>query len=150
MIEAIKNFFDSNIGSHVEQAEDSEHRLQVATAALLLETARADFSIADKELDHVAASLTKKFGLSEQETSELVDLATQEAQQSTSYHEFTSLINKGFTLEQKIYVVELMWSVAYSDNYLEKYEEALIRKIAELLYVPHKDFIAAKLRVQNA
>jgi uncharacterized tellurite resistance protein B-like protein len=43
-----------------------------------------------------------------------------------------------------------MWRVAFADRRLDKYEEAQIRKIADLLYVPHKDFIRTKLRVQQA
>ncbi|MDX1811364.1 MAG: TerB family tellurite resistance protein, partial [Gammaproteobacteria bacterium] len=62
-------------------------------------------------------------------------------------YEFTSLINNGFSPEEKVKIIELMWQVAYSDKELEKYEEALVRKIADLLYVPHTAFIAAKHRV---
>ncbi|WP_455203613.1 tellurite resistance TerB family protein [Kaarinaea lacus] len=149
MLEAIKKFFDTHIAEANEIKEDVGHRLRVATAALLLETARADFSIDDDEMRHVADSLQTTFELSAQETDELLALAKKEAQLATCYHEFTSLINNGFSLEEKIQVVELMWQVAYSDNVLEKYEEALIRKIAELLYVPHGEFIAAKHRAVN-
>ena len=90
----------------------------------------------------------EKFGLSEEETRKLVQLAELEADRATSYYEFTSLINNTFTLDKKIKVVEMMWCVAFADNEMEKYEEHFVRKIAELLYVPHQDFIAAKLRAQ--
>ena len=147
MIKAIKKFFEINIGGIDEKTQDSEHRLRVATAALLIETARADFQLEEQELQQIAKALQTKFGLSAHEVNELVDLGTQEAHQATSYYEFTSLINKGFTPHQKVKVIELMWQVAYADKHLQKYEEALIRKIAELIYVPHSDFIAAKHRV---
>jgi uncharacterized tellurite resistance protein B-like protein len=148
MLKAIKQFFENNIGPIEGQNQDSEHRLRVATAALLVEIARADFHIEDQEMDQIAASLKGKFALTEQEVKELLALATQEAKQAISYYEFTSLINKGFSFEQKIKVIELLWQVAYADDYLQKYEEALIRKISDLLYIPHSDFIAAKHRVK--
>jgi uncharacterized tellurite resistance protein B-like protein len=148
MLKAIKQFFDNHIGQVEEQSQDSEHRLQVATAALFIEIARADFHIEDKELGQISAALETKFHLSAQEVNELIELATQEAKQAISYYEFTSLINQEFSFEQKIKIVELMWQVAYADDYLQKYEEALIRKISDLLYIPHSDFIAAKHRVK--
>ncbi|MCG6969537.1 MAG: TerB family tellurite resistance protein [Gammaproteobacteria bacterium] len=148
MLKAIKQFFEDHIGQIEEQTEDYEHRLQVATAALLVEIARADFHIEDQELEKIAAALQEKFDLSTQEVSELMQLATREAKQAISYYDFTSLINKGFSFEQKVKVIELMWQVAYADDHLQKYEEAMIRKISDLLYVPHSDFIAAKHKVK--
>ena len=146
MLKTIKQFFENNIGRIEEQAQDSQHRLQVATTALLLEIARADLKIEAQELEQIAAGL--KFALSEQAVQELMTIARQEAEQAVSYYEFTSLINKGFSFEQKLQVIELMWQIAYADNYLQKYEEALVRKISDLLYIPHSDFIAAKHRVK--
>ena len=148
MLKAIKQFFEDHIGQIEEQSEDSEHRLQVATAALLIEIARADFHVEDQELEQIAAALKAKFALPTQEVSELMALATEEAKQAISYYEFTSLINKQFSFEQKVKVIELMWQVAYADDHLQKYEEAMIRKISDLLYVPHSDFIAAKHKVK--
>ena len=151
MLSSIKKFFDNHIHATVNEASESlEHRLRVATVALLLETARADFDVHDDELATVARHARNFFELDEDETSELVTLAEQEASNATSYYEFTSLINSEFTEQDKIHIVELMWQVAYSDKVLEKYEEALVRKIAELLYVPHGAFTAAKHRVKTS
>lgn len=148
MLKAIKQFFENNIGAIEEKPADPAHRLQVATAALLIETARADFEIEEEELAQIAQSLQTKFELSKSEVDELLELAKQEVHEAISYYEFTSLINKEFTFEQKLKVVELMWQVAYADDYLQKYEEALIRKVSDLLYIPHSDFIAAKHKVK--
>ena len=63
--------------------------------------------------------------------------------------EFTSLINSNYTLEQKVSLVECLWRIAYADETLHKYEEHLVRKIADLLYVPHSAFIAAKLSARG-
>jgi len=151
MLAAIKSFFESHIYLDEKQSADREdHALKVATAALLLEMARADFDVKDEELRAVAKSIQSMFKLDDSETQALVKLAEQESAQATCYYEFTSLINKGFDLQKKIKIVELMWQVAYADKHLEKYEEALIRKLTDLLYVPHEQYIAAKHRVQAA
>lgn len=147
MIEAIKKFFEQNI--HADKQGDMQKQLRVATAALLIEAARADFQVEAAEMAQVVECIRKTFELSPDEAQQLVDLAEMESDQATCYFEFTRLINNGFDYQEKIKVVELMWQVAYADQYFEKYEEALIRKIADLLYVAHKDFIAAKLRVQS-
>jgi uncharacterized tellurite resistance protein B-like protein len=47
-------------------------------------------------------------------------------------------------------LVENMWRVAFSDQKLDKYEEALIRKVADLIYVSHQDFIKTKLAARDS
>jgi len=132
------------------QREPNETRLKVATVALLLETARADFDIQEQELEAVARHAQLFFDLDSLETARLVELAEQEALNATSYYEFTSLINSEYSPVEKIHIIELMWRIAFADKELEKYEEALVRKIAELLYVPHSAFISTKLRVKTS
>ncbi len=150
MLASIKKFFDSYIQNTAGQTgAPLEHQLKVATVALLLETARADFNVLDEELADVARHAQQYFSLSDSEANQLLELAEEEARNATCYHEFTSLINQSYSLQEKTVIIEMMWRVAYADRELEKYEEALVRKIAELLYVPHGAFISAKLKVKN-
>ena len=69
---------------------------------------------------------------------------------ATDYFQFTSLINKQCSLEQKVRIVENMWHVAMSDGHISAHENHLMRKIADLLYVGHADYIAAKQRARQA
>lgn len=124
-------------------------RLHLATAALLIEMTRADEEVKPEEQAAVMRAIRKAFGLPEQETVELVRLAEQEANDATCYRQFTALINQHFSKSQKVQVVEMLWEVAYADAEMEQYEEHLLRRLADLLYVPHSDFIRAKLRVQE-
>lgn len=150
MIEAIKRFFSERIdGQAKPETGSEEQRMRLATAALLIETARADHSENDVEFVTLERALERTFSLSTEQTQELVRLAAEEVEASTSHYQFTSLINASFTLEQKVYVIELMWQVAYADGHLDKYEEYLVRRISELIYVPHRDFVAAKHRVME-
>jgi uncharacterized tellurite resistance protein B-like protein len=150
MINTIKQFFEKNIQTSPESSEEiSEHSLLLATAALMIEMMRADAEISDEERNAITDTIMSKFVLSAEETDTLLQLAEEEISNSTGYFEFTSLINKGYTYDQKIKVVEHLWEVAFSDSVLDKYEEHMVRKIADLIHVSHKDFIEAKLRIRN-
>jgi len=149
MIEAIKQFFSERIASRAEPEDAGEQRMRLATAALLIEMARADHSEDDVEFVTLERALEKTFSLDAEQTRELVQLAAQEVDAATSHYQFTSLINGSFAPEEKVYVIELMWQVAYADGQLDKYEEHLVRRIADLIYVPHRDFVAAKHRTME-
>jgi uncharacterized tellurite resistance protein B-like protein len=88
-------------------------------------------------------------GLSGETVAELLRCAERERADSTDYYQFTSLINGEYDGARKAELIELMWRIAYADDALHRYEEHLIRKIAELLYVPHSAFIAAKHRASR-
>lgn len=146
MLNAIRRFFDEHIASAGSAAPD-EHRLQVATAALIAEVMRLDGQ-AETERAAFLSAIRRRFALSDDEASTLVQLADAEARDAVDYYQFTSLINRAYTAEQKIHVVELMWEIAYADGTLSAHEQHVMRKIADLLYVSHGDYIAAKLRAK--
>lgn len=146
MLSQLRDFFERNLKPAEEPGASGEHALRLATAALLFEMARQDERVRNEELTAIATAVRRKFGLSEAETRELMTLAEREIADSTDYYQFTSLINEGFTPEQKVRVVEHLWEVAWADGNIDRYEEHMVRKIAELLYVPHGAFIAAKHR----
>ena len=150
MLQSIKRFFEERVAAEAaeESPETREHGLQLAAAALLFEIVRADAEVKEEELTVVRAAIQGTFGLSKEETDELVRLAEEESRQATSLYEFTQLIDQAFTPEQKKRVVELLWLVAFADSEKHAHEEHLVRKIAGLLHVPHPDFIDAKIRAR--
>ena len=151
MLQAIQSFFETRIASIARGAgsEDTEHSYRLATAALLVEMSRADRHVKNEELLAVTGAIRRAFELSAAETDELVRLAEVEADAATSLHEFVSLINGHLSASQKQHVVELLWQVAFADGELDKYEEHLVRRIAGLIHVPHREFLQAKHRVQE-
>jgi uncharacterized tellurite resistance protein B-like protein len=149
MLKAIREFFDSRILTNDGRPEDTAKRLRLATAALLIEMTRADHKVTDDERRAVDAALGKAFTLTTDETKELVRLAELELRDAASLFQFTHLIDKQFTLEQKITVVEMLWRVAFSDACKDYREEHMVRKIAELLHVPHPAFIRARHKVEG-
>lgn len=149
MLTAIREFFDRNIGAEAPE-RDERHAIQLATAALLVEVARIDSESTDIERAAVAQAVHEKFGLDAAEADQLIALAEAEVKQSSGYFEFTSLVNRHFSAEQKLRIVELMWRIAYADAALSAHENHLMRRIGDLLHIPHGDYIAAKMRAQQA
>jgi len=149
MLKAIRDFFEQHIGQSATPAQET-HRIQIATAALLVEVVRGDGSIAAAERDALLGAIGGKFSLAPAEAAALVDLAEQETGLANDYFQFTSLINRSFPPPQKLRVIELMWQVAYADAALSAHEQHVLRKVAELLHVPHGDYIAAKMRAKKA
>jgi len=133
-----------------EVPEDSEHTLRLATTALMIEISRADAEVSEGEEAAIIAHVEKYFGLSEEETSELVQVADGHADEAVSFHDFTTVLNSHLSREEKIHVVELLWKVAYADQHIDKYEDYYVRKIADLLHVSHRDFIRTKHKVIDA
>ena len=146
MLSSIKRFFDSNLTAATEAGSpvDQERAYQLATAALFIEMTRADHDVKSVERDAVRQAVGRAFELDSEQTKELITLAEQEADAAISLYEFTRLINRHLDAKQKEHVVELLWHVALADGEIDKYEDHLVRKVADLIYVPHLSFIRAK------
>jgi uncharacterized tellurite resistance protein B-like protein len=145
VIRTIREYFAARIASE----ERPEASLQLATAALLIEVSRADFDVSDEERIAIREQVRKSFGLSEEETREIVELAEDEVARAVSLYEFTRLVDKSFTPEQKRHIIGLLWEVSLTDERIEAREEHLIRKISTLLHVPHEAFIAEKIAARE-
>ncbi len=147
MLKNFREFFSTFVAPAGDKPDaPAEHALRVATAALLFEMMRVDRVVAEAEQQAVLDLLRRRFALTEEETSSLADLAAREAQESTGDYAFTSIINKGFSAEQKVHLIEMMWQIAYIDGHLDAHENHLMRKIADLLHVGHGDYALAKRR----
>lgn len=145
MLKAISDFFASNLGN--DQVEDqalTQDQLHLATAALLIEVASADHNIGEDELEKIKSILVSRYGLNKQQLSEITELAYQEQDDATSLYQFTQLLNEHCQPDDKFKVIQSMWEVAFADGDIDKFEEHLIRKVAELIYLSHSDFIRAK------
>ena len=152
MLKSLKDLFGSLLlpPGAMTAADTSEHRLQLATAVLLVEVMRADTTLADSEREAVVAALERQFTtLSDDEMQQLITLAHERSRSATDFHAFTSELNDQFTDEQKLRVVEAMWQVAYSDGHLEAHEQHVLWRVADLLHVPHGSYIAAKMRAKG-
>lgn len=150
MFKSIADFVQEKISKTSKDEFNEQHILHLASAALLLEISRADFDIQEEELTSIAKSMSERFNFSDEEANNLINLARTEQDSHVSIHPFVKIINDGCTAEEKKLLLEDLWRVAYADDKLDKYEEYQIRKIADLLYIPHSAFIQAKLNVTES
>lgn len=145
MITALKSLFILPAG---DTPEEHRHRVHLASAALLIETARADFTQDAEEEAALEDLLCASLSLSRDEVHALVEQAAKRVDAATSLYEFTRVINDHYQPTEKLELIAAMWRVAYADGNLDKYEEHLIRQVAELTYVPHQDYIRSKLEAR--
>tara|TARA_R110002072_G_scaffold171768_1_gene325520 strand:+ start:332 stop:772 length:441 start_codon:yes stop_codon:yes gene_type:complete len=142
MIRTLKALFES---PQSENRESLEPDLRLAAAALLVETARADFTEDEIELNRLSQLLKTSLKLEQNEVDQLVLDARERVEGATSLYDFTKVINDHCSPDQKLQLISAMWTVAYADGDLSKYEEHLIRQVADLTYVSHSDYIHCKL-----
>tara|TARA_R110000868_G_scaffold73009_5_gene212040 strand:+ start:75 stop:518 length:444 start_codon:yes stop_codon:yes gene_type:complete len=145
MISSIQEWFKSHLEA---DNSDSEHTIELATAVLLYEVMRADNKFEKLEQDSYRKHLEKHFSLTGAELETLCQLSQSQADEAADYQQFTRVINNVYGLKEKRAVLDSLWSVAYADHELSPDEEYTIRKIADLLYIPHSQFIQSKLSIK--
>lgn len=137
-----------NLPDFLESApRDVETERRIACAVLLLECARADFEHCDVELAQVRQELAGHFQLSEREVDQLMQISVEKAEQSSSLHEYVRTLNQDLGPADKRDIMAQLWRIAFADGRLDPHEEHLLRRLSDLLHIPHSDFIATKLHV---
>jgi uncharacterized tellurite resistance protein B-like protein len=151
MLRALTELFENAFGgtAPAESADPRGHGVQLATALLLIEVARADYKEDLTEDSTLFALLKDYFDLPESEAKLLIEQARQEADHAASLQAFTRRLHEQLTAEEKSRVIEMLWIVALADSHLDKHEDHLIRKVAGLLYVPHRELIRIRNRVRG-
>jgi len=124
--------------------------VRLAAAVLMVEVMRADFEASEVERASIRDLLRQHFSLDDAEVGELVGRAERRARESTSLRGFTRRLVDRLDAQERERLLELLWSLAYVDGRIDKYEEHLLRRIADLLYLPHSAFIRAKLRAAGS
>lgn len=151
MLSTIKRYFETHLAPDSAAASrDPQHAVRLAVAALMIEVTQSDHRQSSEEKAALLTAVGRQFGLETEEANTLIALAEKEWADSTDYFQFTRLLNQTYSPEQKIKVIEELWHVAFSDSELHNNEEHVIRRLADLIHVSHKDFIAAKHRVYKA
>ena len=156
MLKAFRAFLDgnefyqtlANQCKGLDQSIDQHNHApdyNLALVVLLLEIALADNHLSSSEKISISTLLENRLQISKEEIEGIIDSATHAYKNASSTFEFTRVINSHFSYKEKCELVAMMWNLAYADNKLEAMEEYTIRKIADLIYVKHSDYIYAKL-----
>ncbi len=131
-------------------AEDREAALRLATAVLMVDVARADYVFDESEFNSVLNLMEVHFGLSPEQAAELLNLAGNEADELVEVHRFTQLLHEHLSDDEKARIVSLLWQIAYADGRLDKYEDSLVLKISDLLYVSRGKVMQLKHDAEQA
>ncbi len=150
MLKLFLDIFTNNVNKNDSVHDDSNHALGLAAAALMFEISQADNNIQQEERQVIHLAIRSEFGLSEQEADTLMTSAEKEVDNAISLYDFTRVLNQELSQAERKRILELLWKVAYADRVVDKYEEYFIRKIADLLYISHKDYIKAKHRAADS
>lgn len=150
MIGKLKTLFEQIGAKNKDASITSPISKNLITAALMIEVMQADFSLDEREQQAFISVLKQSFDLDENEVIELEELAHAKIEEATSLYEFTRQINDNFSAGEKLELIKNMWRVAFADGEIDRYEDGVIRRVAELIYVAHSDFIRMKLEVKNA
>ena len=137
-------FFKNLFKTKESEAESKDNSIQKSICSLMIEVAYADNQLDESELKAMANSLNK-LDIEEEEIQEIFDATLSKSKESISFYEHTRILNDQLDYDQKKEVLNSVWAIAFADGEMDKYEEHLIRRIADLLYLNHKDFINAKL-----
>jgi len=148
MISRLKKFLVSDVKPKIQSTEKIQKKILIATCVLLLEIAKADDEFLNEEKKVINTVLEKDFSVSREEIEEIIKKAEADRRESIDLWEYTHLINENFSHREKIMLIEKVWEVIYADDALDKFENYLVHKLADLLRLSHEDLIKAKLKIK--
>ena len=145
MINLLKNILNNQ--SSIEEKE-SNKSLELLTG-LMIEAAYTDGQIDETELNKIKSSLINIFDEDPSEVDLILEGAIRNKNNSKSLHYYTSFINKNFTEEKKLLLIEILWGIVLSDGDIHDFESNLIRRLAGLLYISDVNSGNARKRALN-
>jgi uncharacterized tellurite resistance protein B-like protein len=120
---------------------------KLAVAVLLVEAAYRDDTFSPQERGVIARLLNEKFGLTDGDCEQLLSDAEGINASMTQLHPYTRVVFEQMTPAERIELIEMMWEVAYADGVLDPEEDALIRRLGNLIYITDRDRVLARQRV---
>jgi uncharacterized tellurite resistance protein B-like protein len=151
LIDILTGKISSVSGDRSENSEkyDRQEKLEIATAAIFIEMAKADGKFSNEEREQVVKVLQEQFNLEKTCVAELLELSSAELKNSVSLYEFSNILNENFTVDDKFELLKNLWRLIYSDKKLDKYEDHLIKVIGGMLNMEHRQIIDAKMIIRE-
>lgn len=140
----------SRISAEDIAADNRDAAIRLATAVLMVDVALIDSRFREAEFHRMLKLLSNHFGLSTQDAAELINAANEKADNQSSVRDLIAFLDEQLDQDEKARVIELLWSVAYADLKLDKYEDSLVLKVGELLNVGHEQVMGLKAQVAAA
>lgn len=148
MLQQIRKLFDQiGRGEDVEIREEMDVRM--ISAALLAEIATADHKVDEREHAALVQLLQEHYQLDADTAQAMIERALKQRNEATSLYEFTQTVNDHFSDQEKYQLIKQMWQVAFADGEIDAFEEHLIRRVSELIYLPHGLFTRARAEARG-
>ena len=145
MLQYLRNIFSNNLNKN---KEDYSKDIDIL-AGLMIEAANTDGNISHDEVNKISLSLINIFKEDPKEVEMTLSKALDDKDNSRSLHYYTSKLNKSFSHEKKLLLIEVLWEVILSDNEIHYFESNLLRRLAGLLYISDIECGNAKKRANN-
>ncbi|MGH7097534.1 MAG: TerB family tellurite resistance protein [Stellaceae bacterium] len=143
MIESIRQLLSEVFAPE----EDGGDPLEVALAALLVETATSDHHFDERERVVIGRLLERRFDLSPERAGELLAAGAREAEREAEIFHLIRTLNERLSHAERVELIEMLWEVAYADGVLDQYEDSLLRRVGGLTYVDDRERGLARRRV---
>ena len=145
MLQSLKNIFSNNSkGDDINDNKD----IDILTG-LMIEAANTDGKISEDEVNKISLCLVNVFKEKPEDVEVSLSKAVDDKDNSQSLYFYTSKINKSFSKDKKILLIEVLWEIILSDDEIHDFESNLIRRLAGLLYISDVECGNAKKRAYN-
>jgi uncharacterized tellurite resistance protein B-like protein len=136
------NFFKKK----AQPIDETKNNFEVELTASILayEIARSDGDISESELSLLYDEIKKISAKVGKKEEKILEILEEYSKNSVSFYEFINDINKDYSKEDKLSLIQFLYDVAYADKILEVSEERLIRRIADLIKI--KDIEVLKIK----
>ena len=142
MLQSLRSIFSNNIN----QNQENDNKDIDILAGLMIEAANTDGVISKDEVNKISFSLINVFKENPENVESALSKALDDKDNSYSLHFYTSKLNKSFSHEKKLLLIEVLWEIILSDNELHDFESNLLRRLAGLLYISDIECGNAKKR----
>jgi uncharacterized tellurite resistance protein B-like protein len=146
MSKSIIEFFEKHlkVKSSAQEAEENKNAIQLAAAIVMFELTQARTDCDPKDREIIIEELFSYFHLTKEAAAILESKAEQADEKLTSLFPYTHLLKENYDDQSKQHLIQALWDIAYQIDIVDKYEEAYLHKIANLLLVPHSQLIHSK------
>ena len=106
---------------------------QISVIALLIYIASIDEEVTEEEAESICLLSEYNLGLSQEEVPALVEKALEMRRVKSKIDDIALIVNKSFSVEQRVRIVAMLWKLVMADNKIERSEEKGIVKISTIM-----------------
>ena len=140
MLQSLKNIFQKTQNTRVT---DNIDELTIL-CGLMIEAANTDGNVSQDEVNKISFALTEMFKEDPLEVKKVLTKTLEYKDEPKSLQFFTYKINKSFTIEKKLLLIETLWGIILADGEIHDFESNLIRRLAGLFYISDVSCAIAK------